>query len=54
MKQSKNLIYIPEYEPDLEKMVTALQILLKYKSDTKGKEQHLSQHEMTESIKNKL
>jgi len=54
MKQDKNLIYIPEYEPDLEKMVAALQILLEYKPGNVKKEQPLLSRELLKSIKNKF
>jgi len=54
MKQNKNLIYIPEYEPDLERMVTALQILLEYKPENVKKKQPLLSHELLKSVKNKL
>ncbi|MGH2331072.1 hypothetical protein [Thermoanaerobacter mathranii] len=51
MKQNKNLIYIPQYEPDTKKMVTALQILLEYESNNRKEKEFMLNPKFIELIK---
>ena len=53
MKQNKDLIYVPQYEPDAKKMVAALRILLEYEPNNREKEEFILNHKFVKLIKNK-
>lgn len=54
MKQNKDLIYVPQYEPNVKKMVTALRILLEYEPDNREKKEFIFNHKSIKLIKNKF
>ncbi|SDF17474.1 hypothetical protein SAMN04244560_00360 [Thermoanaerobacter thermohydrosulfuricus] len=51
MKQNKKLIYMPQYEPDIKQMVTALQILLEYEPNNKKEREFILSPKFIELIK---
>lgn len=51
MKQNKDLIYVPQYDPDLKKMTRVLQILLDYELNNKKQKELILNPKLIELLR---